>query len=130
MGLVSDRGKGLVEGFKEYFEGLPYYPDHFHEFRGLAKIILVELEKKAYSAMEYEDERYRVLDSARSEWVINARIQDYEEAVEETQKVMELYESYAYLFRCIQENLELFDKEGKLKNIDFVKGEILPIICL
>ena len=130
LGLVSDRGKGLVEGFKEYFEELPYYPDHFDEFRDLAKIILGELKKKAYSAIEYEDDRYRVLDSARSEWVINARIEDYEEAVEEAKKALEVYESYCYLFRCIQENLELFDKQGKLKNIDFVKGEILTSLEL
>ena len=130
LGLVSDRGKGLVQGFKEYFEGLPYYPDHFHEFRELAKIILVELEKKAYSALEYEDERYRVLDSAKSEWVINDRIEDYEEAVEDTKKALEMYENYVYLFRCLQENLELFDKAGKLKTIDFVKGEILASLEL
>jgi tetratricopeptide (TPR) repeat protein len=130
LGLVSDRGKGLVEGFKESFEGLPYYPDHFHEFRELAQIILVELEKKAYSAIEYEDERYRVLDSARSKWLINNRIEDYEEAVEATKKAIEMYEWHVYLFRCIQENLELFDKEGKLKNVDFVKGEIITSLEL
>jgi len=41
-----------------------------------------------------------------------------------------MYEWYVYLFRCIQENLELFDKEGKLKNMDFVKGEIITSLEL
>jgi hypothetical protein len=125
LGLVSDRGKGLVEGFQDAFEGRPYYPDHFHEFRELSKVILVELEKKVYSALEYEDERYRVLDSARSERVINERIEEYEKAEERTKKAMEEYEAHAYLFRCIQKKLDLFDKEGNMNDREIVRGEII-----
>ncbi|MBU2461509.1 hypothetical protein KKH65_01385 [bacterium] len=70
LGLVSDRGSGLVEGFKEAFPDMPYYPDLFHEIRDLAKAILVDLEKAAYKAIGYEDKRYRVLDSARSDQIL------------------------------------------------------------
>ncbi|MDI6795109.1 MAG: hypothetical protein QME81_19960 [bacterium] len=98
LGLVSDRGKGLVEGFKEAFPDRPYYPDLFHEIRDLAKAILVDLEKAAYKAIGYEDECYRVLDSARSDRVLNKRIETYEEAVEATNQAIQLYEDYLYLY--------------------------------
>src|SRR3990172_3086310 len=63
--------QGLTEGFKEGFGAHPYYPDHFHEFRDLAKVILFELERNAYQAIAEEEQRARVLDSAKSDKLFN-----------------------------------------------------------
>jgi len=117
LGLVSDRGKGLVEGFKEAFKDKPHYTDLFHEFRELAKVIFVELEKEAYRAIRYEEERKRVLDSVRSDRVLNKRIEQYKKAEEAMEKAIELYDSLFYLYSCIKESLEIFDKEGNLRDI-------------
>ena len=85
----------------------------FHEFRDLARIILVELEKRAYKAIAYEDERAKVFDSAKSERVQNKRFEEWEKAVEATEQAIEEYEAYTYLFVCIKANPGLFDKGGK-----------------
>src|SRR3990172_6913085 len=130
LGLVSDRGKGLTEGFKAAFEEKPYYPDHFHEFRDLARIILVELEKRAYKAIAYEDERAKVFDSAKSERVQNKRFEEWEKAVEATEQAIEEYEAYTYLFVCIKANPGLFDKGGNLQDKAGVKEEILTALAL
>ena len=130
LGLVSDRGKGLTEGFKAAFEEKPYYPDHFHEFRDLARIILVELEKRAYKAIAYEDERAKVFDSAKSERVQNKRFEAWEKAVEATEQAIEEYEAYTYLFVCIKANPGLFDKGGNLQDKAGVKEEILTALAL
>jgi len=124
-GLVSDRGKGLTEGFKEGFGAHPYYPDHFHEFRDLAKVILFELERNAYQAIAEEEQRARVLDSAKSDKVLNKRFEKWEKAVEATEEAINRYEAYAYLFDCFKSNLELFDKSGNLQDITAVKEAIL-----
>lgn len=116
LGLVSDRGKGLVEGFKGAFPDLTYYPDMFHDLRDLAKVILVDLEKAAYKAIAYESISYRVLDSAHSDRVLNKRIEAYEEAVKATNQAIKLYEDYLYLFNCGQQTLDLFDEQGRLRD--------------
>ncbi len=124
LGLVSDRGKGLTEGFKGLFDEAPYQPDLFHDLRDLSKIILVKLEKAAQKAAAEVDTRWKILDSARSERVINERIEAYEEAVEAARKARELYEDALYLFQQIQHNLDLFDVHGNLKDPQAVRGNI------
>ena len=32
--LASDRGKGITSGYEAVYPQLPWYSDHFHEFRG------------------------------------------------------------------------------------------------
>jgi len=130
LGLVSDRAKGLVEGFKEAFSGLPHYPDMFHDLRDLAKAILVDLEKAAYKAIAYEYERYRVLGSARSDRVINERIEAYEKAVEATDRAIDLYDDYSYLFNCLQQTLDLFDEEGHLRDPQVVYYQVQTALDL
>lgn len=124
LGLVSDRAKGLVEGFKESFSGSPYYPDQFHDLRDLAKAILVDLEKRAYKALTYQYGRYQVLDSARSDRVLNERLEAYENALEASNRAIDLYEDYLYLFKCLQQNLDLFDQQGHLADPQVVYQQI------
>ncbi len=116
LGLVSDRGKGLIQGFKELFKDKPYFPDIFHDLRGLANMVFVKLEKAAQKAAAEEHHRWKVLDSARSERVINERIEAYEKAVETARKARERYEDALYLFQHIQQHLDLFERCGNLRD--------------
>ena len=38
--LASDRGKGIVSGFGAVYPQLPWYSDHFHEFRGIFRLFI------------------------------------------------------------------------------------------
>lgn len=124
LGLVSDRAKGLVEGFKDLFADTPHSFDLFHGITHLAKVALVDMEKAAYKAIADEDDRWIVLDSARSQQVINKRIADYEKAAEVATQAIERYENASYLFRCIQQSLELFDQQGHLQDAQSAREEI------
>ncbi len=112
------------------FEEKPYYPDHFHEFRELAKVILFELEKGAYKAIAYEYDWEGVFDSAKSERVQNERFAAWESAVKATEEAIKEYEAHKYLFGFIKENLELFDEGGHLRDREAVRGEILTTLEL
>ena len=37
IGLSSDRGKGLTEGYKKFYLGRPWYSDHYHELKPILK---------------------------------------------------------------------------------------------
>lgn len=61
--LVRFRGKGITGGFKAIYPQLPWYSDHFHEFRGLFKL-LKKFEKQAYAAIADEHDCWRKLNNA------------------------------------------------------------------
>src|SRR6266700_7129596 len=50
LGMASDRGIGLVAGYRDACPEALWVGDHFHEFRGLFAMRL-QWEKKAYSAI-------------------------------------------------------------------------------
>ncbi len=65
IGLGSDRGVGIINGFQGVYPDEIWCSDHFHEFRELAKL-RVTLEKQAYAAIAEEEERIRVLNPSSS----------------------------------------------------------------
>ena len=65
-GLASDRGVGIVQGYQLFHDNLVWCSDHFHEFRGLTKLLRT-LESQAYEAITREAERFRVFNNARTE---------------------------------------------------------------
>ncbi len=74
------------------------------------------LEKAAYGAIETEDNRFKNLDSARSERVINKRINQFEMAQKTATEAIELYEAFQFLYHCLLEQLRIFDANGILRN--------------
>ncbi len=99
MGLVSDEGTGMAKGFKDLDNGCPHISDLFHGIRDLSQSILVRLQEKAYAAIEAEYDRWRVLDSARSERVINKRIDAYETAAATARQAIDHYDRAEAIFR-------------------------------
>ncbi len=124
LGLVSDRGKGLREGFREFNPNKPYQPDIFHEFRELTRTILFKFEKAAYKAIGYEIKCYKLLESARSDEVIDRRIDAYLKASKDANDAIEIYDTHFYLLNYIMKNLEIFSEFGIPNNPKHVKQEI------
>ena len=54
LGLASDRGLGLVAGYRAACDMALWVADYFHEFRDLCEV-LHQLERKAYAAIGKED---------------------------------------------------------------------------
>jgi hypothetical protein len=127
--LVSDKAKGLTSGFNEACLHREQQSDNFHEIRDITHP-LFSLEKKAYAAIEQEYRREKVLDSARSDKVLNKRIEQYEMACQKTKTCSNLYDQYAHLCGCLKELFELFDRHGNLKPLSYLYEEIEVIFEL
>ena len=73
VGMASDRGLGLVAGYRDACPDALWVGDHFHEFRGLFDVRL-QWEKKAYGTIAKEDEALRKVHHAKSESNLNKRL--------------------------------------------------------
>ena len=114
--LVSDEGKSLCQAQKEALVDIIRQPDTYHAIaHQLGKWVNI-LESAAYKAIDEEYDLYDKLDSAKSEEVINKRIEKCEKAQEIARKKVDLYESYHFLYLCIIEQLQLFDSNGNLRD--------------
>ena len=130
LGLVGDRGKGIVQACNETFNTISYQPDIFHDFMALSKIILVTLEKAAYKAIQYEYDRQSIIGSAVSDEIIAKRLASYEKACQQALEVIELYDQSHYLFGEIQQLLEFVDENGCFRQPQQVRQDILAALKL
>lgn len=114
--LVSDEGKSLCQAQKEALIDSIRQADTFHALaHQLGKWVNI-LEQGANKAIREEYESYDKLDSAKSEEVINKRIETYEEAKRVANEKIELYETYCFLYGCLIESLQIFDHNGNLSD--------------
>jgi hypothetical protein len=73
LGLASDRGVGLVAGYREAHPEALWVRDQFHEFHDLFNL-RSQWERKAYGAIAKEDAAARKLHHAKSESNLNKRL--------------------------------------------------------
>jgi len=113
--LVSDEGSGLCAAKKEALADIIRQPDTYHAIAHQLGIWVKSLEDAAYKAINEEYHCWDKLDSARSDKVINKRIDAYEKAKKTTLEQIEHYEDFHYLYLCLIEELKLFDTLGMLR---------------
>ena len=122
--LVTDEGKGLCAAQKEALADIIRQPDTYHAIaHRLGKWVNI-LEQAALKAIEKEYKRWDTLDSARSEAVINSRIDAYEIAKKDADAAIELYETFTFLYRATNKELDLFDCNGNLRDRQNAQGNI------
>lgn len=114
--LVSDEGTGLCSAQKEALTNIFRQPDTYHAIAHQLGSWVKRLETAAYGAIEAEDKIFNTLDSARTDRVINKRIDQYEKAQSVSNEKIELYESFNFLYSDIIENLRIFDNKGNLRD--------------
>ncbi len=124
MYLVCDGGQALSKAQKESLKDIFRQPDTYHAIAHQFGTYVERLKKAAYSTIEQEDTCWRTLDSARSERVIEKRIDTYEAASNKAGQRIARYENYAYLYRCLVEELLLFDENGELRSRQEAEGNI------
>jgi len=112
--LVCDEGKGLCTAQKEALKDIFRQPDTYHAIAHRLGLWVNKLENAAYKAIEVEDNCYRTLDSARTDRVIEDRINKYEEAKRISDEKIELYETFRFLYTGLIENLRVFNSKGEL----------------
>jgi len=114
--LVCDEGKGLGSAHKKYLGDVIRQPDTYHAAAHQLGKWSGILENSAYKAIEKEYDAYNKLDSARSDSVINKRIEEYEKAKTIAESKIELAENFIFIYHCILSELAVFDQKGNLRD--------------
>ena len=113
--LVSDDGAGLRAGHGEAMSEVVRQSDTYHAIAHQLGRWLYLLEAAAYKAIAIEQERKRILDSAKTDPVHDRRLADWIRAAEVARKAIELYENFSYIYRCLIAELNVFDANGNLR---------------
>ena len=128
ISLVCDGGTALIKGHKDYLSDLIRQHDTYHGIAHVLGIWDTRFEKNAYDAIEKEYDSNVVLNSEMDENKLTGIIKKYEESQKNTQEKIEAYESFHYLYVSMINELDIFDKKGKLR--DRQKAEANIEACL
>ena len=129
LGMASDRGLGLVAGYRDACPEALGVGDHFHEFQGLDDVRL-PWEKKAYGAIAKEDEAIRQFHHAKSESNLNKRLTQYAQAHQACEQAMARYDQLDLLLQLLQEALQLCTPQGKPRTKEGVRSELTMLLHL
>lgn len=114
--LVCDEGKGLCTAKEEALTDVVRQSDTYHAIAHRIGHWVGILENAAYKAIQTEADCFKKLDSARSDSVIKKRIDEFEMAERIANEKIELYESLKFLYKCLIDELRVFDDNGKLRD--------------
>lgn len=114
--LVSDEGAGLCAGHAEAMNDVVRQSDTYHAIAHLLGQWVNRLETAAYKAIGLEHEREKRLNSAKSDRVQERRLNECIRISGVTEQAITLYDSFSYLYLCLLRELNVFDRNGYLRN--------------
>src|SRR2546426_10374101 len=123
LGMASDRGLGLVAGYRAACDMALWVADYFHEFRDLCEV-LQQLERKAYTAIDKEYDAMQKFARAKSEANLHKRLHHYDTAHHACEQAMALYDHLALLLHLLREALQLCSPHGRLRTQQDVRSEL------
>jgi len=127
LGMASDRGLGLVAGYRAACDMALWVTDYFHEFRDLFEV-LHQLERKAYAAIGQEDDAAQKFARAKSASTLEKRLHQYEQAHHACEQAIALYDHLAMLLQLLRETLQLCSPYGKLRTVEGVRSELTLLL--
>ncbi|MFV9645434.1 MAG: hypothetical protein ACNYWU_06385 [Desulfobacterales bacterium] len=110
--LVCDEGKGLCTAKEDALPDVVRQSDTYHAIAHRIGI----LENAAYKAIQTEADCFKKLDSAHSDSVIKKRINEFEMAERIANEKIDLYETLKFLYKCLIDELRVFDDNDKLRD--------------
>ncbi|NOR80419.1 MAG: hypothetical protein GQ529_06240 [Methyloprofundus sp.] len=119
--LTSDAGTALCAAHEKIFPNTPWQSDTFHGVAHRLGGWIRRLEKGAYTAIEEVDKREKTLASAKTEAVIDKRLNRCFTADDAAKQAIELYDNFSYLYRYLIQQLNVFDSKGHLRQYNQVK---------
>jgi hypothetical protein len=119
--LTSDAGVAIKAAHKKIFTDIPWQLDTFHGIAHRLGDWDRRLEKTAYAAIERADKREKTLLSAKSETVIDKRLNLFFDADKKSQQAIDCYEDFHYLYQYLIHQLKSFDSAGQLRQRDQVE---------
>jgi len=114
--VVSDEGTGLQAAQSSLFPELTHQPDTYHGVAHRLGLWNKRLETAAWKAIEKEYEREMVIGSAKTEEIIEKRMNQYYQAQQDAEQKIQLYEDFQFLYHSMLKNLQIFDADGRVHN--------------
>lgn len=118
--IVKDEGKGLQAGVELLGEPVEVQSDTFHALSYKLGKLDKQLLSAAYQAIEKE---YRALKRLEATPNHLDRQQEYSQAFQETPKAIEQYQNFHTHYSKLLDCLQVFDKQGFLKDLKQVKQQ-------
>jgi hypothetical protein len=115
---TSEAGTAICAAHEETLGDIPWQLDTFHGIAHRLGDWNRRLEKAAYSAIEKADDREQKLASAKSEPVIDNRLNLCFKADEIKGQAIDLYDNFNYLYKELIHQLNVFDFKGNLRHRD------------
>jgi flagellin-specific chaperone FliS len=122
--LTSDAGTALCAAHEKIFPDTPWQSDTFHGIAHRLGGWVRRLEKSAYTAIEEADKHEKTLVSAKTEPVVDKRLNRCFTADDAAKQAIELYDNFSYLYQYIIRQLNVFDSKGNLRQYDEVKEKM------
>jgi hypothetical protein len=122
--VTSDEGQGICSATKSAFPDINRQPDTFHAVSHRLGKWVDSLEKSAYAAIAEEYHCLEVFESAKSEQVMQKRMDAYFDAKSNSDKAINIYDMYKFLYHCIIDNLQVFDREGNPCDREYAEENI------
>ena len=113
--LTSDAGVALKSAHGELFADIPWQLDTFHGIAHRLGDWNRRLEKSAYTHIEAAEKREDTFASAKSDQVIDKRLNLSFEADRKAVQSIDLYDDFNYLYQFIIHQLNVFDSAGELR---------------
>jgi len=129
IGMVSDRGLGLVAGYHAACQDARWVCDRFHEFQDLFDRRR-QLERKAYAAIAKEDEAAHTFHHAKSEAHLHKRLHHYEHARHACEQAIARYDQLDLLLHLLRDALHLCSPFGRLRTVAGVRSELMLLLSL
>lgn len=128
--LTNDDGLAMQSAKEVFMPETERQRDTFHALSHRLGLIKMRFEEAAYKAIGHEYHSEYLLENAKSETAEAKRKLKYRQAKLETQKAIELYENFSFLYNCLLACFEQFDSKGNLKNVLTVVDDFVCGLCL
>jgi hypothetical protein len=113
--LTNDEGVGMKAAQETVLEDVRRQSDTFHAVSHRLGDMCRILENKAYKAIETEYERLEVMNKAKSKSVQLKKIELYQAAKNQSERLINLYEDYKFWYHLAIDQFAIFDEIGRLK---------------
>ena len=128
--MTSDAGVGITAANAATFPDIPWQLDTFHSVAHRLGDWDRRLARRIDRAVNYAADREAKLESAKSEAVMDKRLNQCFAADQAIAQARQLHEHFRYLYREIIQQLDTFDSAGKLRQRHHAEATIMAALDL
>ena len=129
--FTSDEGPGMLGAKDVELPEVNRQSDSFHAVAHRLGLFSNRFYQTACKAIGEEYRLMELANKAKTEKTRNKYLEQYSQAKQESKKAIELYDNFVFIYHCLLDCFQSFDKYGKLKDVVKVKSDFdAAIDCL